>query len=178
MSAAAESLQLVHRLPHRTRIRVPRSHRTPEIMRAVRESLLSVPGVQRVEVNTTTGSLLLHHGGGAPAIASMAEPLKSVSGLDLELAPSTQPATPPQRSADSELTRRLAASVGAVNTGVASTVNGWLDLRALVPVTLLSIGMLRILDGRWTPMPTYVFFYYAYSIFMQLNKLPRTEDSS
>src|SRR5579883_3531902 len=52
---------LAHHLPHRTRYRVAKGHRGEASVKRIRDSVLAVPGVNSVEVNERTGSVLVHH---------------------------------------------------------------------------------------------------------------------
>ena len=51
----------VHHTRGRTRLRVARAHRSPRVIGELETTLRSVPGMQRVESNVVTGSILLTH---------------------------------------------------------------------------------------------------------------------
>ena len=52
---------VVHRSKHRTRLRVPRRYRKSTNLHEVKSELEKIPGIQSVEVNEETGSVLIHH---------------------------------------------------------------------------------------------------------------------
>src|SRR5581483_8460965 len=53
-------VRIRHQVPGRTRIKLHKRHKK-EHARLVREKLLSVPGVERVDYNERTGSMIVHH---------------------------------------------------------------------------------------------------------------------
>jgi copper chaperone CopZ len=52
---------VVHCTERRTRLRVPRKHRKPEELKEAKHAIQKVPGVESVEINPKTGSILVQH---------------------------------------------------------------------------------------------------------------------
>ena len=52
---------VVHRTKHRTRLRVPKKYRKQAELHQLKTNIEQIPGVQSVEVNDQTGSVLIHH---------------------------------------------------------------------------------------------------------------------
>jgi copper chaperone CopZ len=52
---------VVHSSTNRTRLRVPKSHRSHAHLLHAKKAIENLPGVSAVEVNPETGSLLIHH---------------------------------------------------------------------------------------------------------------------
>jgi hypothetical protein len=52
---------VVHHIPGRLRVRLPRSKRDPRLLSELREFVAGLGGVHRVEINPATGSILVHY---------------------------------------------------------------------------------------------------------------------
>lgn len=52
---------VVHHIPGRLRVRLPKANRDPDQLRQLREFVQGLGGVHRVEINPTTGSILVHY---------------------------------------------------------------------------------------------------------------------
>ena len=55
-----EDITLVHALPGRVRLKLGEMKNNPALARDLKKHLSAKPGILRVEVNHTTGSVLLH----------------------------------------------------------------------------------------------------------------------
>src|ERR1022692_2611716 len=53
--------KVVHHLPGRLRVRLPRSKRDPHLLEQVRDFVQGLGGVCDVEINPVTGSILVHY---------------------------------------------------------------------------------------------------------------------
>lgn len=56
-----QQAQLVHHIPGRVRIRLPHAKGNRALLQQIKESISPRPGVRRVDVNPTTGSILIHY---------------------------------------------------------------------------------------------------------------------
>jgi len=59
--AAKFKLQIAHQTPGRVRMKVPSAKGNPELLREIGEAFGVIPGIERVTVNATTGSVILHY---------------------------------------------------------------------------------------------------------------------
>ncbi len=73
---------VTHHLPRRTRYRLARQHRNAKVLTRVRDSIINVPGVTKVELNERTGSVLVHHEETPDILNSLDNTLNSIA-LDL-----------------------------------------------------------------------------------------------
>lgn len=166
----ASSVHVVHRLPHRTRLRVPKVDRTPKKMTRLSESLASVPGVRSVEVNHATGSVVVKHedhpgimDGFATALAETGSELLLglVGGEELGLA----------EVGLSFVGNFIKDTVSSVDKGLSSATSGTLDLRALVPLLFFGAGAFSLTRSRgdWAAVPPLVLFYYAFDTYWKFH---------
>lgn len=168
---ASHGARVVHSLPGRTRLKLPPSHRAPHIMAETRNVLLGVAGVQRIEINPSTGSLLLHHDPQVTRLDDVARTLEQGAGLVLALTPPRER----ERVQDeiSALAQRVRAAFAAADAGVARATDGWIDLKMLVPVAFLGAAVVQVAvsGGGWTAVPPYVLLYYAFDTFVKFHDL-------
>jgi hypothetical protein len=54
-------LQIAHRTPGRVRMKIPSAKGNPDLLREIGETFGMIPGIERVAVNPTTGSVILHY---------------------------------------------------------------------------------------------------------------------
>ncbi len=54
-------LQIAHQTPGRVRMKVPSAKGDPDLLREIGEAFGVIPGIERVTVNATTGSVILHY---------------------------------------------------------------------------------------------------------------------
>ena len=54
-------LQVAHQTPGRVRMKVPSAKGNPDLLREIGEAFGVIPGIERVTVNATTGSVILHY---------------------------------------------------------------------------------------------------------------------
>lgn len=170
-SSPPASAAVVHSLPGRTRLKVPRAHRTPHAMARVREALQSVPGVRRVDVNATTGSVLVHHDAEAVKLDDVAESLEAGTDFVLALVPPRERAW--VRAEVSTVAHRVRTAFTTLDASISDATAGWVDLKMLVPIALISAAAVQvtITEGNWTAVPPYVLLYYAFDTFMKCHQL-------
>lgn len=149
--------RLEHAGPDRVRARVVRRHRSATTMERVRLRLAAAPGVDDVEVNPTTGSVLVR---GADrhrleqALGGALVVLHSLSG-------------------DDPADRGVAEVVRLVRSGerrIREASGGRLSLRWVVPAAFVGIGLRELLRQGLTvgAVPWYVLVYYGVDSFLKL----------
>jgi copper chaperone CopZ len=166
------AVRVVHRLPHRTRLRVPKAQR--DKLSKLSSTLSAVPGVESVQVNHQTGSVLITHDPKpeivdtfASAIAgAMPDLLFSLCGVEeLELGAVGLAAIGPY----------VQKAIKNLNGTVSYATDDAVDLKTLVPALFFGAGAISLFKNpaKWAAVPSIVFFYYAFDTYWKLN-LPHT----
>jgi hypothetical protein len=165
--------QVVHAIPGRVRVKISRLKEDPALAREVQERLTAVHGIQQVEVNPVTGSVLVLYD------RTVLESLDSLLSLgaefnslipDLELskledwlgsANGDGTATP--------IAERLGTFFGAVNAKVGASTGG-VDLKLLLPLALFVLGVRGLAVAGKGVFPTwYDLLWFAFGTFFILN---------
>ena len=121
-----------HLLPGRVRFRIPALVDNAEGKAELAEQIMKIQGVNSIEVNTVTGSVLIHHRDSiAPELLFAA--LVRVLGLQREVENAAQPIV-------SREIRELAQSL---NRYVYEITGGIIDLWTAIPLILAGIGIYR-----------------------------------
>jgi hypothetical protein len=159
--------QVVHTGPHRIRLRLDRDHRRPEQLSQLRHALRGQPGVRDVEVNETTGSVLIHHAPGAVSAHGLAAVLGDLGVVIQGLAG--------DEAGKSETARGVESALGDLNRRVATATGGKADLKIIVPGAFLAWGLWRLaadVGSFFTAVPGYVLLYYAFDTYTKLHHMP------
>jgi Heavy metal associated domain 2 len=61
MSKTKLNLKVEHQVPGRVRMKIPAGKNNPELLKQVSETFAVIPGIERVTVNPTTGSVVLFY---------------------------------------------------------------------------------------------------------------------
>jgi hypothetical protein len=135
--------RVVHHIPGRLRVRLPRSSRRPDILRDLHGFIRGLGGVREVEINPLTGSILVHY---EPESAAEVESLLArgaSSGWEAppELTDVDELADRIEREADflaahSELALHIVHAVKALNSAVREASGNTVDLKVLLPAGL------------------------------------------
>jgi hypothetical protein len=169
-----EGIKVVHALRGRVRLKVAKVKGNPELARKAQEKLAAVPGIRRVETNPVTGSVLVLF----DLATSMAETIEPLAEVLAELSPEigalslmsrlASLAVNPEAGADPS--GSLAAGVGALNAEV-GRLTGGLDLKLLVPLTLLFFGVRGLLAAEKTTFPAWHdYLWFGFSSLVMLNR--------
>jgi len=179
------AIQIVHFLPGRVRVKLPRLKGNASLAGEVERILTALQGICHVETSTMTGSVLVLYEScllaslDLEAVGSLME-LAHTLGLSFEdgdmdalqhwlhaAANGTRTETP------TALGNNITAFFDNVNTGVTQITGGWGELRTLVPLTLAFFGLRSLLVTENLPFPTwYDYLWFAFSTFAILN-VPR-----
>lgn len=178
----SQAIQIIHALPGRVRVRLPRLQGNASLAAEVERALTALAGVHHVEASTTTGSVLVLY---EPRLLESLDieaigPLLGLAGrlglafedMDMDeiqdwvhtAANGTRPGTPPTLGSD------IAAWLSSVNAGVTQVIGGWGELRTLVPLTLAFLGLRGLLRTEQLPFPAwYDYLWFAFSTYMILH---------
>lgn len=121
-----------HHTARRLRIHIPQRKRNPAFFAKIRDELAKLEGVERVEANPSTGSVLIHHRSSVGAIAQFAETAK-LFALAVEGAPLNP----------TSLASRINENVRKLNKQLVAATHGTLDLTSVTAFGLAVGGVLK-----------------------------------
>jgi hypothetical protein len=174
---ASEGIRIVHALPGRVRLEAPPVKGNPALAQQVQDKLCGVSGVREVRANPLTGSILLlldmmkmlEPEAPAPLAEALGELFPEIEALELATGIITgagEAAACPWGTP----VEGLAGSVSALNTRIAGLTGG-IDLRLLLPLSLLYLGVRQLVTAKEAPMPAwYDYLWFGFSTFIMLNR--------
>ena len=153
-------------------MRVPRIRANPEMARRVEGTLSASAGIDRVSVDRTTGSVLIHYDEqGYPSAAALLRVVKTLRPLLFEDSPDIE-----------ELLSGFSSEVCTIGSAqdyvssVLRSLNDWVgdtvgaDLRLLLPLSLLPLGVRAYLLAEERGAPGwYNFLWFGFSSYVMLN---------
>jgi hypothetical protein len=161
------SLAVVHDIPGRLRLRLPRGTTTAELTAVVGRQ----PGVLDCRWAARTRSLLIRYQPGVTSPGTLVEAVAAHSGA--AVAPRREPVAldPAPRP---PLARAIGVGLAELDRGVARATRGALDLRLLVPLALAGWALRELLRGQVGPLAWSSALWYAHGLFRDYN-LPGSE---
>jgi hypothetical protein len=166
-----------HQLPGRIRIRVPEAKRRPAFLENLRQLILSTPGVETVDCNSLTGSLLIHYslrsGKGLPAFLSA--PDRSTAPLLIDPPPQSSPPRQkgrrraPQPKEPSEAAKAIMEFFADMDDFVRTATGNQLDLKVLLPLVVGSASLLLFPHTISTPL-WITLMIFTFSSFLVLHE--------
>ncbi len=180
---AIKGIRVVHAMPGRVRLKVDKVKGNPAFAHKAQEKLGQMPGIKKVETHPLTGSVLVYYDAAAllsdGALAALTDgfselfPEIEASALTLgldhligHLAAGGAPAGAGERPKG---VTNLIGTLGAINDKVAQ-VTGGLDLKFLIPMTLLFLGARSLWTAKKAPVPAwYDFLWFGFSSFVLMN---------
>lgn len=147
---------VVHQMAGRFRVRVPSQKRNIQYFANVRKRFAELEGVEAIETNYITGSILILHGSSPQAIEEYAEK----SGLFRVLF--SKPSSVP-------LSRRIVKEYDRLGTGVERVSGGAVDLPTLTSFALVLAGGFQMLQKNIWPAGA-TLLWYAASVLSSNNK--------
>jgi hypothetical protein len=173
-------------MPGRVRLKVDKVKGNPAFAQKAQDKLGQLPGIKRVEAQPLTGSVLVYYDAAAllaeGTLATLTDGFSELFpeieagaltlGLDSligHLASGGAPESagtgePPRTSANN-----IIGSLAAINAEV-GRITGGVDLKLLIPMTLLFFGVRSLWTSKQTAVPAwYDLFWFAFSTFVLLN---------
>jgi hypothetical protein len=143
-----------HRTTGRLRVKIPSRKGDQAYLLSVKEHFSGLEGVEAVEINPLTASVLITHSSDERAIAQYARSsnLFVLQGLD---------------SSPAGLQRRISKAFGNINSQLKTATSGEIDVGGLAFVVLMGFGVYQISVGNLTALPWYAAFWYALNIFLK-----------
>jgi len=144
---------ICHHLSTRLRIRIPSQKGERDYFASVAKRLAQAKGIDRLEANPATGSILMM--GEALEPGEIARVGREQALFELE---------PPQAQGVS-LSQRLVAPLREVSYSLNRFTKGEVDLAGLAFLALLATGLYQLSRGNFRAPPWYTAFWYAMGIF-------------
>ncbi len=179
----SKGVYVVHAMPGRVRFKVDKVKGNPALAQQVQDRLGQVPGIKQVAASPQTGSLLISYDAAAllaeGALAALTDgfselfPEIEATAMNLGLESLIDHLATGEKSRSSA---NLMKSLGAINDEVAR-ITGGLDLKLLIPMTLLFFGVRSLWTSKKLAFPAwYDYLWFAFSTFAMLN-LRSADDS-
>lgn len=149
---------VVHRLPGRLRLRLSALRNEHEALASIAAKLRVAPGIQAVEFNAVTGSLLLRYEGRE---AEVVPAVASAGGLHIT--------TEGERQA-SDMHGRLEEGMRNLSRGLQTISGGEVDLNGLLVVVLTLLAIQQAIEGN-VMVPAAALLWNAY----QAARMPRLD---
>lgn len=144
-------IRIVHAIPGRTRLKVAGLKTTPSLGLAIQTRLRAVPGIQTVETNPLTGSVLvLFDSETLTAPASLLALSETLNDLFPELDQTklgeflTQ--SRPAEVADLSWSESLVDFLAGLSGRLAGVLGSLTDLKVLLPLTFVVFGLPRLMN--------------------------------
>jgi copper chaperone CopZ len=169
--------------PGRVRVRVHHPHRHPELLNRVREQLRQTPGVDQVEVNPHSGSVLVHYDHHASSMDDILGALRDVGMIVGTVAGADE--LPGDDGSDEAGTHSSTATgfVGTINDldqRLSRVTGRKVDLKLLFPVVLGALGVQSAVRNGigLSEVPAYILIWYAFDSFWKFHSAPAARTST
>ena len=160
-------------IPGRIRLKIPHAKHNARVLEAIAESTRTLSGVQSVEHNPTTGSLLIHYD---PQLNGNFEKQLAEHGAStrhFSLQPS-QPQASGRRPSrrQSEAAKTISHFFTSVDDEVRYVTDNYLDLKVLLPLAAIGVGITTFAreGSRVTPI-WLTLGIFAFSSFLSLHSV-------
>lgn len=140
-----------HCTSHRLRIKIPLKRGSESFFRTMEERFSTLPGIESVEANPLTGSVLLIHQSDTQSLCRLIQQRRIVNLKETLKRQTT-------------LRQDITRGVKIVNTHVASMTGGKVDLLDVAGLSLLSAGIYQLLKGNFMAPAWYTAFWYAFGL--------------
>lgn len=162
MTAAAF---VAHQIPGRVRLKVPSEKGNPAYFAVTARSLSACPGVEELDADFRTASLLLHHAKDIP-YSEIAQWARARGLFDLVEGQTTGP----------NGLRAAAAHIDALDAGIRDLTRGAGDLRSIMFLMFIGLGLVQVARGQVMPAAT-ALFWYALELLPRLTGGPQPPDT-
>jgi hypothetical protein len=170
-------IAIVHAVPGRIRLKISRLKRDPKYAVTIRDRLLALPGIRRVEANPLTASVVVSYNESAttfPALVpSLSEAFQAFAFPDLDRREVEAMLTVPSNgvhAAPTPLATRIYSVLGTADDSVDWLTGGNIDLRVLLPLSLFGLGVGRLLSSGTVQFPTWFdLIWFSFGTFVALN---------
>jgi hypothetical protein len=169
-------VELLQAIPGRIRLRVPEVKGNLAKAREVEQQVGSLQVVRRIEVSPITGSVLvIYDPDDSAAIAELGR--QFLPGLDLATVATLPDLVPEVDAVTPSVVEEVMRNLRAINANVRAATGG-LDLRILLPVTLILLGIKSLVTDRERSPGWYNYFWFAFGTFCTLNRRATSENQT
>jgi hypothetical protein len=180
---AIKGIRVVHAMPGRVRLKVDKVKGNAAFAQKAQDKLGQMPGIKRVEAQPVTGSVLVYYDAAAlladGALAALTDGFSELFpelgadvlslGLDSLIGHLAAGGAPEGAAGRPRAVTSLIGSLAALNDRVAQATGG-LDLKFLIPMTLLFLGARSLWTSKKAPVPAwYDFLWFGFSSFVLMN---------
>lgn len=162
---------IVSASPGRVRLRLPRSSRGPRLVQRVRDGLANRPGIERVDANESTGSVVVHFDQQAISPDGLLELIHDAGVVIEELNPFDVTEVFRARTRSTVATR-ISTTADHFDRQLALATGQKVDLRLLFPLGLFAFAVRQIAVAGLglNQVPGYVLLWYAFDSFWKLHR--------
>jgi Heavy metal associated domain 2 len=145
-----------HSIPHRLRIKIPSKKGDTSFLASAKDAFVRLEGIEHVEINEVTGSILLLHTLSSGKIAEYAEGqhLFMIEGLKTY-------------HKQTFVSRKISETFLDLNKKVTVSTKGFANIPDLAVLTLLGLSVLQISRGNFMAPAWYAAMWYALNIFLK-----------
>ncbi|MEK6672547.1 MAG: HMA2 domain-containing protein [Nitrospirota bacterium] len=145
-----------HSIAGRLRVRIPAKKGDSPYFASLKDQLIKKGGVEQVEANPMTGSVLIIHKLNINSISNYAE-----SHNLFKLMTQKPEATP--------LSQKVTGAFKGMDKHVKGFTGGELDIPGMAFIVLIGLGLSQISRGNFAAPAWYTAFWYAFNIFLKAN---------
>jgi len=144
----------------------------PELVAGLRDHLEAQPTIGHVHINADTGSVLVHYDHTKSSLGDVLGALRDVGVLIGEVAASGGDELPDVGGGHSTTAMGVVGTIGDLDRRLSELTGRKVDLRLLFPVTLGTVGLVRVFsDGLGlTSVPAYILLWYAFDSFWKFHR--------
>ncbi|HVP79314.1 MAG TPA: hypothetical protein VMV04_15625 [Thermodesulfobacteriota bacterium] len=145
---------LSHQSPGRLRLRIPSKKGDGLFFQSLKDQLSTLSGVERIDVNPVTGSILLVHSIDAEKIAQFARE----KGLFETQWGSTK---------TSYLHQEVTKAFNILDERTKGFTGGGINLGAMASLALIAAGTYQVFRGNFAAIPWYTAYWYGLNLFLK-----------
>ncbi len=151
---------ITHDSQGRLRIRAASQKGNVAALKSYGDQLAACPGIISIEVNPSTGSILLLHQTTVHEILEFAR-LRSLFSLAEQKI---------QKKPSADIRRNLGDAFKSVDRQIQNLTDGEMDLSGFAMAALIVAGTAEILAGNAVAIPWFAAYWYAYHLYSRTNE--------
>lgn|GEM_PF-4706159 len=170
---------IVHRMPHRVRLRASLLVGHRDICGRVAERFVAVdPTSTRVEVRPSTGSVIVERDDGTLDAEALRALLANIVTEEMAEVPSSRRFAVPERMpGPTRVANTVARAFSEINADIRNALDGRADLGTLLPVVFFSLGLVEVAATRKLPAPAWFnLLWWSLRSFMTFNPTAMVQD--
>lgn len=146
-------------------MRLAESARNPRVMSHIKEQLSKVAGIDSVDLNHTTGSVMVRYDADAYTMTGIHQVLDDIDVVVAKLTDA------PSLGGDGKQPMTFIGAVEDLNKRLSGATGIAIDLKKVLPLTLLGAGIWAIARQglRLSQAPAWVFLWLAFDSFVKLH---------